>query len=261
MNPFVVLDDAYLSPCVLVCVVMENFMQSLDVCLEKHCFVVNILSPKSRSQCVSRVVSVMPLSLSSECTIADQRFRLRFARGGTSSGEHGTFPVTNPATGAHIAEAADMSAKETTAAINTAAKAFTEWSQTPAKQRSALLRAWHDKVVENVDYLAALMTAEQGKPLAEAHGEVLYGASYLSWFSEEAKRIDGSFIQVSTRKPNNNRLCVLYSQYISQLRLSVQIFHLSRHTSIPQSLVPIPLNSPLCLQQILFPFEHEKCHS
>jgi hypothetical protein len=108
---------------------------------------------------------------------ADPKLRLRFSRGGTSSGEHGTFAVTNPATGAHLAECPDMSAAETAAAISTASAAFPAWSATPAKTRSALLRAWHDKVVANADYLAALMTAEQGKPLAEAHGEVMYGAS------------------------------------------------------------------------------------
>ena len=87
-----------------------------------------------------------------------------------------------------------MGANETWRAIEAAKDAFADWSRRPAKERSNLLRGWYDLIMANVDDLGALMTAEQGKPLAEAKGEVAYAASFIEWFAEEAKRVYGDTI-------------------------------------------------------------------
>ena len=87
-----------------------------------------------------------------------------------------------------------MGANETWRAIEAAKDAFTDWSRRPAKERSNLMRGWYDLIMANVDDLGALMTAEQGKPLAEAKGEVVYAASFIEWFAEEAKRVYGDTI-------------------------------------------------------------------
>ena len=105
-----------------------------------------------------------------------------------------TFGVTNPATGETLGTVPKMGAAETRRAIEAAKKAWVGWRRKPAKDRSALLRRWNDLIVENVDDLGKLMTAEQGKPLAEAKGEVLYAASFIEWFAEEAKRVYGDTI-------------------------------------------------------------------
>jgi len=105
-----------------------------------------------------------------------------------------TFAVTNPATGACIAQVPDLGAADTQAAIDAAEKALPAWRALPAKQRSNLLRRWYELILAHADGLAALMTAEQGKPLAEAKGEVGYGASFVEWFAEEAKRVYGDTI-------------------------------------------------------------------
>ncbi|MCD2183859.1 NAD-dependent succinate-semialdehyde dehydrogenase [Rhizobium sp. GN54] len=105
-----------------------------------------------------------------------------------------TFDVLNPATGEKLATLPEMGAAETAAAIDAAYKAQGPWAARPAKQRSALLRKWHDLMIENADELAAILTAEMGKPLADAKGEILYAASYVEWFAEEAKRINGETI-------------------------------------------------------------------
>ena len=104
------------------------------------------------------------------------------------------FPVTNPATGAVLTEVPDLGADETRAAIDAAQAAFPGWAARTAKDRSVILRRWFDLMIANADALAALMTAEQGKPLAEARGEVVYGASFIEWFAEEAKRAYGETI-------------------------------------------------------------------
>ena len=106
----------------------------------------------------------------------------------------GLFPVTNPATGATVAEVADMGRAETRRAIEAAGRALPAWRARTAKDRAAILRRWFDLVMVHADDLALLMTTEQGKPLAEARGEVVYGASFIEWFAEEAKRIDGDII-------------------------------------------------------------------
>ena len=109
-----------------------------------------------------------------------------------------SFAVINPATGATLAEVPDMAAAETRRAIEAANAVLPAWRSRPAKERSLLLRAWFELILANADDLARLITAEQGKPLKEAHGEVLYGASYLEWFAEEAKRVYGETIPAPT---------------------------------------------------------------
>ncbi|HPU53840.1 MAG TPA: aldehyde dehydrogenase family protein, partial [Burkholderiaceae bacterium] len=101
----------------------------------------------------------------------------------------GVFKVTNPATGATVCEVADMGAAETRRAIEAAERALPAWRARTAKDRSAVLRRWFDLVMANADDLALLMTTEQGKPLGEARGEVVYGASFIEWFAEEGKRV------------------------------------------------------------------------
>lgn len=105
-----------------------------------------------------------------------------------------TFAVTNPADGAQIAQVADLGAAETKIAIEAAHRAFPAWAARTAKDRGAILRRWSDLMLAHADELAALMTAEQGKPLAESKGEVAYGASFVDWFAEEAKRGHGQTI-------------------------------------------------------------------
>jgi succinate-semialdehyde dehydrogenase / glutarate-semialdehyde dehydrogenase len=104
------------------------------------------------------------------------------------------FDVTNPADGSSVARVADLGAAETKAAIAAAERALPGWSAKTAKERANILRAWYDLIMKNADALAELMTAEQGKPLAEARGEVVYGASFVEWFAEEAKRAYGKTI-------------------------------------------------------------------
>ena len=105
-----------------------------------------------------------------------------------------TFPVRNPATGDRIAHVADMSVADTSAAIDAAYAAKRDWASWTGKERGAVLRKWFDLMVENADDLATILTAEMGKPRPEARGEILYGASFIEWFSEEAKRVYGDVI-------------------------------------------------------------------
>jgi succinate-semialdehyde dehydrogenase/glutarate-semialdehyde dehydrogenase len=105
-----------------------------------------------------------------------------------------SYAVFNPATGESIAQVPCDGFDETVAAIAVADKAYLKWKKELAKTRSQLIKKWHDLIVQNVDDLAIIITAEQGKPLAEARGEVLYAASFVEWFSEEAKRAYGDVI-------------------------------------------------------------------
>jgi succinate-semialdehyde dehydrogenase / glutarate-semialdehyde dehydrogenase len=107
---------------------------------------------------------------------------------------HCTFAVTNPADGSEIGRVPAMDAHDTRAAIAAANDALPAWRAKTAKERAAILRRWHDLILENQRDLAVLMTAEQGKPLAEAMGEVAYGAAFAEWFAEEAKRVYGDII-------------------------------------------------------------------
>jgi succinate-semialdehyde dehydrogenase/glutarate-semialdehyde dehydrogenase len=102
------------------------------------------------------------------------------------------FAVTNPATGELLAQVANLSASEAEAAIAAADRALPAWRALTAKERSNILRRWFELIMAASDDLAMIMTLEQGKPLAEAKGEVMYGASFLEWFAEEAKRVAGS---------------------------------------------------------------------
>ncbi len=114
-----------------------------------------------------------------------------------------TRPVTNPATGEVIAEVANCGTAETRRAIEAAQAAQLDWRQRSIKERSVLLRKWFNLMMESQEDLAQILTAEQGKPLAEARGEIAYGASYIEWFAEEGKRIYGDTIPHAT---NDKRL-------------------------------------------------------
>ncbi len=105
-----------------------------------------------------------------------------------------TFGVTNPARGDVIAEVADLTRAETARAIDAAYEAQKEWATWTGKERAAVLRKWFNLMVENADDLGRILTAEMGKPFPEARGEVLYGASFIEWFAEEAKRVYGETI-------------------------------------------------------------------
>lgn len=109
-----------------------------------------------------------------------------------SSGKQ--FAVTNPATGEVLTQVADFDVAETRRAITAASKAQIKWANKTAQERSRLLHTWHSLLIKYQDDLALILTLEQGKPLAEARGEIAYGASYIEWFAEEAKRIYGDVI-------------------------------------------------------------------
>jgi len=114
------------------------------------------------------------------------------------SGE--TFAVLNPATGEELTRVPLMSEADANAAVTAAHQAFKQWRVTTAKERAAILRRWFQLMQDNLDDLALLMTLEQGKPLAEARGEVQYAASFIEWFAEEGKRAYGELIP--THKPD-----------------------------------------------------------
>jgi succinate-semialdehyde dehydrogenase / glutarate-semialdehyde dehydrogenase len=121
-----------------------------------------------------------------------------------------TFPVTNPANGELVAKVAKVGAAETRQAIEAADSAMTDWKKMPAKARAGILRKWFDLTMANQEDLAIIMTAEQGKVLAESRGEIAYGASYIEWFGEEAKRIDGDVIPA----PSSDKRVVCIKQPI-----------------------------------------------
>jgi len=105
-----------------------------------------------------------------------------------------SFPVSNPANGVVLGQVADCGSAETDRAIAAAEAAFPAWRDKTAKERAAILRKWYELILENQEDLAQIMTAEQGKPLAEARGEVVYGATFVEWFAEEGKRVYGDTI-------------------------------------------------------------------
>jgi succinate-semialdehyde dehydrogenase/glutarate-semialdehyde dehydrogenase len=117
-----------------------------------------------------------------------------FVDGNWIEGEDGTFDVVNPARGDVIAQVADLSRAQVAKAIAAAEKAQKDWAKWTGKERAAVLRKWFDLMMENQEDLGKILTAEQGKPLAEAKGEVAYGASFIEFFGEEAKRIYGEMI-------------------------------------------------------------------
>ncbi|HSH01013.1 MAG TPA: NAD-dependent succinate-semialdehyde dehydrogenase [Anaerolineae bacterium] len=105
-----------------------------------------------------------------------------------------TYPITDPATGHTLGHVPAMTTPETRAAITAAHNAFPAWRDQLASQRATLLRRWHDLILDHLDDLATLLTHEMGKPIAEARGEIRYGAGFIEWFAEEAKRIYGDVI-------------------------------------------------------------------
>ena len=112
----------------------------------------------------------------------------------TSGNSNKTFDVNDPSTGELIVKLPDMGVSETRDAINAAHKAQKSWAAKTGKERSTILRKWFNLMMENKDDLAKILTAEMGKPLAEALGEITYGASFVEWFAEEAKRVYGDTI-------------------------------------------------------------------
>ena len=116
------------------------------------------------------------------------------------------FAVDNPATGSNIAHVSNLGAKQAEQAIAAASRAFPAWRARTAKERSNILRKWFDLIIANTDDLARIMTLEQGKPFAEAKGEIAYGASFVEWFAEQAKRVMGDTISAPLA---TNRMLVL----------------------------------------------------
>jgi succinate-semialdehyde dehydrogenase/glutarate-semialdehyde dehydrogenase len=109
-------------------------------------------------------------------------------------GREDRFAVLNPSTGEELAKVANASVEDAKAAIDAAQAAQKGWAAYTGKERAAILRRWFDLLMEHQDDLATILTAEMGKPLAEAKGEITYGASFIEWFSEEAKRVYGDTI-------------------------------------------------------------------
>ena len=109
-------------------------------------------------------------------------------------GRGGTLEVVDPASGAALGRVPDMGGAETRRAIDAASEAWPAWRAKTGKERAAIMRAWFELMREHTDDLAALMTAECGKPLAEARGEIAYAASFVEWFGEEAKRVYGDLV-------------------------------------------------------------------
>ena len=125
-----------------------------------------------------------------------------------------TFAVTDPATGRELAQVPNLGRAEAQEAIAAAANALNAWRGKPAKERAAVLVRWQQLLVKHADDLARLMTAEQGKPLAEARGEVIYGASFLDWFAEEGKRVYGETIP--TTDPTKRYLVLKQGEIVDE---------------------------------------------
>ena len=128
----------------------------------------------------------------------------------TGSESDKRFEVTNAFSKEVICTLPDMGAKETNDAIEAANNSWSNWRSKTAKERALILKKWFDLIIDNQEDLAILMTAEQGKPLAEAKGEVVYGASFIEWFAEEGKRTYGDIIPT----PANDRRILVIKQPI-----------------------------------------------
>ena len=136
-----------------------------------------------------------------ESSLKDQKlFRQQcFVDGAWVNAEKGgTFAVTNPADGSQIGTVPSFTAADTQRAIDAAEAALPAWRAKTAKERSQILRRWFDLCMQNQDDLAMILTLEQGKPLAEARGEIAYGSSFIEWFAEEAKRVYGDVIPATS---------------------------------------------------------------
>src|SRR3954468_15921353 len=143
-----------------------------------------------------------PLSLLKDASL----FKTDALIGGEWLKGPGRFDVHDPATGMKLADVANLGAREAEQAIAAANAAWPAWRSKTAKERSIILRKWYDLLMANQEDLGRLMTAEQGKPFPEAKGEVAYGASFVEWFAEEAKRINGETLPTFD---NNRRLMVI----------------------------------------------------
>lgn len=149
----------------------------------------------------------MPINLSNPALIQNQAF----INGQWTNADSGdSYPVINPANGETVANVAKCGADETRRAVEAAENALPAWRDKPAKERANILRAWYQLMAENADDLAVLLSTEQGKPLAEAKGEIGYGNNFLEWFAEEAKRIYGDVIA----PPSNDKRVVVVRQAI-----------------------------------------------
>ena len=120
------------------------------------------------------------------------------------------FAVTDPATGEEITRVSNAGVAETKLAVKAAKKAFKSWSAKPANERAALMRQWFNLMMEHQDELAQILTLEQGKPLAEARGEIAYGAGFIDWFAEEGKRVYGDTIAA----PSSDKRIIVIKQPI-----------------------------------------------
>mgnify|MGYP002652669560 CR=1 FL=1 len=130
-----------------------------------------------------------------------------------------TFPVRNPARGDVIAEVADLSRAEVRRAIEAAHAAMKGWQAKTAKERAQVMRKWFDLMMANQEDLAQIMTAEQGKPLAEARNEIAYAASFVEWFAEEGRRVAGETI--ATNDPAKRLLVLRQPVPISSPQLEI----------------------------------------
>jgi len=138
----------------------------------------------------------MPLDITRDELIRSQNF---IAGRWCAAADEAVFPVQDPATDTRIAQVPDSSAADAEAAVDAAHAAFQAWRATPAKERAQLLKRWNDLIVAHQEDLGRLISREQGKPLAEGRGEVLYAASYVEWFAEEATRSYGDVIAPPVR--------------------------------------------------------------
>src|SRR5467141_15864 len=138
-----------------------------------------------------------------------------------------SFPVTNPATGEVLAQVPEMGAAETRRAIEAAKAAWPGWRRKSAKERASLLRKWYELMMANLDDLARIMTAEQGKPLAESKGEIAYAASFIEWFAEEGKRLYGDVIPAHQA---DKRILVLRQPVGVVAAITPRNFHLAMIT-------------------------------
>jgi succinate-semialdehyde dehydrogenase/glutarate-semialdehyde dehydrogenase len=146
------------------------------------------------------------ISVSDEQRVVDSVPNQLLIGGEWQKGEGGTFQVEDPATGEVLTEVADASPENAVAALDAAVAAGPEWAATPPRERGEILRRTFEAIISRTDELALLMTLEMGKPLAESRSEIVYGAEFLRWFSEEAVRIDGRY---STAPNGSGRLLTM----------------------------------------------------
>ena len=130
-------------------------------------------------------------------------------RSATPASARSTLEVRNPASGALLASLPDCGAAETSAAIDRAESTLPDWSGRTPHERSLVLRRWFDLIQTHSEELAETMSLESGKPLAEARGEVAYGASFVGWYAEEAKRVNGAVLPSADRARRTDRKSVV----------------------------------------------------